>query len=351
MFPAQRGALFSFIIAISVKKMKRIIFSICLVLATIATATAQNFRVRVVNQMQMPISYAIITIEGAPRAVTDIDGVVDIEFQRIRPEYHLAAHAVGYQSVELEVGQTGMTSGKLVFQLPINDGIIANTNVDQTSDQAREMFESEAGESTAMDFNCTLTSRFEFEYAGHKASGEFSVENLVDSKELEYFREKGWCHLPIDLHMDEGSSASVTHKLDESIHYALSEFNFAIAAIGHNRHFYKYKPDYALLGSNADGSLQYYRISFPMLATKATQVVATVNTALRIVTSIDILISDRNTSIIKHIASDVSPMIPTKKSKIPALCPTNLNYGYKNRYVELTMRLADINIIPTEKKR
>ena len=331
--------------------MKRIIFSICLVLATYLTATAQNFHVRVVNQMQMPISYAIITIEGAPRAVTDIDGVVEIEFQRIRPEYRLAAHAAGYHSVELEVGQAGMTSGKLLFQLPINDGIVANTDVDQTSDQARELFESAAGESTAMDFNCTLTSRFYFEYAGHKASGEFAVENLVDSKELEYFREKGWCHLPVDVRMDEGSSASVIHKLDESIHYALSEFNFAIAAIGHNRHFYKYKPDYALLGNNADGSLQYYRISFPMLATKATQVVATVNTTLKIVTSLDVLISDRNTSMIKHISADVSPMMPTKKSKIPALCPTTLDYGYKNRYVELTMRFTDINITPTDKKR
>ena len=331
--------------------MKQIIFSLWLSLATILTATAQDFRVRVVNYLQMPISYAIITIEGAPRAVTDIDGVVDIDFRRIRPEYRLAAHAVGYQSVECEVGQEGMTSGKLVFQLPLNEEIMIDTDVDRTSDQAREMFESVAGESTAMDFNCTLASRFEFEYMKHKATGEFTVENLVDSKELAYFREKGWCHLPVDVRFDEGSSQSVIHKLDESIHYALSELNFAIAAIGHNRHFYKYKPDYALLGSNADGTLQYYRISFPMLATKATQIVATVDTARQLVTSIDVLISDRNTSIIKRITSDVSPVLPTKKSKLPALCPDNLHYSYKTRYAELTMRLSDIVITPAAKKR
>lgn len=331
--------------------MKQIIFSLWLSLATILTATAQDFRVRVVNHLQMPISYAIITIEGAPRAVTDIDGVVDIDFRRIRPEYRLAAHAVGYQSVECEVGQEGMTSGKLVFQLPLNEEIMSDTDVDRTSDQAREMFESVAGESTAMDFNCTLASRFEFEYMKHKATGEFTVENLVDSKELAYFREKGWCHLPVDVRFDEGSSQSVVHKLDESIHYALSELNFAIAAIGHNRHFYKYKPDYALLGSNADGTLQYYRISFPMLATKATQIVATVDTARQLVTSIDVLISDRNTSIIKRITSDVSPVLPTKKSKLPALCPDNLHYSYKTRYAELTMRLSDIVITPAAKKR
>lgn len=331
--------------------MKQIIFSLWLSLATILTATAQDFRVRVVNHLQMPISYAIITIEGAPRAVTDIDGVVDIDFRRIRPEYRLAAHAVGYQSVECEVGQEGMTSGKLVFQLPLNEEIMSDTDVDRTSDQARAMFESVAGESTAMDFNCTLASRFEFEYMKHKATGEFTVENLVDSKELAYFREKGWCHLPVDVRFDEGSSQSVVHKLDESIHYALSELNFAIAAIGHNRHFYKYKPDYALLGSNADGTLQYYRISFPMLATKATQIVATVDTARQLVTSIDVLISDRNTSIIKRITSDVSPVLPTKKSKIPALCPYNLHYSYKTRYAELTMRLSDIVITPAAKKR
>ncbi|MBR5844801.1 MAG: hypothetical protein IKY65_00860 [Rikenellaceae bacterium] len=331
--------------------MKQIIFSLWLSLATILTATAQDFRVRVVNHLQMPISYAIITIEGAPRAVTDIDGVVDIDFRRIRPEYRLAAHAVGYQSVECEVGQEGMTSGKLVFQLPLNEEIMADTDVDRTSDQAREMFESVAGESTAMDFNCTLASRFEFEYMKHKATGEFTVENLVDSKELAYFREKGWCHLPVDIRFDEGSSQSVIHKLDESIHYALSELNFAIAAIGHNRHFYKYKPDYALLGSNADGALQYYRISFPMLATKATQIVATVDAARQLVTSIDVLISDRNTSIIKRITSDVSPVLPTKKSKLPALCPNNLHYSYKTRYAELTMRLSEIVITPAAKKR
>lgn len=331
--------------------MKQIIFSLWLSLATILTATAQDFRVRVVNHLQMPISYAIITIEGAPRAVTDIDGVVDIDFRRIRPEYRLAAHAVGYQSVECEVGQEGMTSGKLLFLLPLNEGIVADTDVDRTSDQAREKFESVAGESTAMDFNCTLASRFEFEYMKHKATGEFIVENLVDSKELAYFREKGWCHLPVDVRFDEGSSQSVVHKLDESIHYALSELNFAIAAIGHNRHFYKYKPDYALLGSNADGTLQYYRISFPMLATKATQIVATVDTTRQLVTSIDVLISDRNTSIIKRITSDVSPVLPTKKSKIPALCPDNLHYSYKTRYAELTMRLSDIVITPAAKKR
>lgn len=331
--------------------MKQIIFSLWLSLATILTATAQDFRVRVVNHLQMPISYAIITIEGAPRAVTDIDGVVDIDFRRIRPEYRLAAHAVGYQSVECEVGQEEMTSGKLVFQLPLNEEIMSDTDVDRTSDQAREMFESVAGESTAMDFNCTLASRFEFEYMKHKATGEFTVENLVDSKELAYFREKGWCHLPVDVRFDEGSSQSVVHKLDESIHYALSELNFAIAAIGHNRHFYKYKPDYALLGSNADGTLQYYRISFPMLATKATQIVATVDTARQLVTSIDVLISDRNTSIIKRITSDVSPVLPTKKSKLPALCPDNLHYSYKTRYAELTMRLSDIVITPAAKKR
>ena len=331
--------------------MKQIIFSLWLSLATILTATAQDFRVRVVNHLQMPISYAIITIEGAPRAVTDIDGVVDIDFRRIRPEYRLAAHAVGYQSVECEVGQEGMTSGKLVFQLPLNEEIMADTDVDRTSDQAREMFESVAGESTAMDFNCTLASRFEFEYMKHKATGEFTVENLVDSKELAYFREKGWCHLSVDVRFDEGSSQSVVHKLDESIHYALSELNFAIAAIGHNRHFYKHKPDYALLGSNADGTLQYYRISFPMLATKATQIVATVDTARQLVTSIDVLISDRNTSIIKRITSDVSPVLPTKKSKLPALCPNNLHYSYKTRYAELTMRLSDIVITPAAKKR
>lgn len=331
--------------------MKHIIFSLWLSLATILTATAQDFRVRVVNHLQMPISYAIITIEGAPRAVTDIDGVVDIDFRRIRPEYRLAAHAVGYQSVECEVGQEGMTSGKLLFQLPLNEGIVADTDVDRTSDQARAMFESVAGESTAMDFNCTLASRFEFEYMKHKATGEFTVENLVDSKELAYFREKGWCHLPVDVRFDEGSSQSVVHKLDESIHYALSELNFAIAAIGHNRHFYKYKPDYALLGSNADGTLQYYRISFPMLATKATQIVATVDAARQLVTSIDVLISDRNTSIIKRITSDVSPVLPTKKSKLPALCPDNLHYSYKTRYAELTMRLSDIVITPAAKKR
>ncbi|MBQ5609405.1 MAG: hypothetical protein IIU85_04040 [Rikenellaceae bacterium] len=331
--------------------MKKIIFSLWLSLATILTATAQDFRVRVVNHLQMPISYAIITIEGAPRAVTDIDGVVDIDFRRIRPEHRLGAHAAGYQSVECEVGQEGMTSGTLLFQLPLNKGIVADTDVDRTSDQAREKFESAVGESTAMDFNCTFASRFEFEYAKHKAKGEFTVENLVDSKELAYFREKGWCHRPVDIRMDEGSSQSVIHKLDESIHYALSELNFAIAAIGHNRHFYKYKPDYALLGSNADETLQYYRISFPMLATKATQIVATVDTARQVITSIDVLISDRNTSIIKRITSDVSPVMPTKKSKISALCPDNLYYGYKTRYVELIMHLSDIVITPAAKKR
>ena len=85
--------------------MKRLIFTLWLTLAMAFAATAQDFRVRVVNQLQMPISYAIITIEGVPRAVTDIDGVVEIDFRRIRPEYRLAAHAIGYQSLTQEVGQ------------------------------------------------------------------------------------------------------------------------------------------------------------------------------------------------------------------------------------------------------
>ena len=331
--------------------MKRLVLSLCFVFAMVVTATAQDFRVRIVNHLQMPISYAVITIEGAPRAVTDINGEVEIDYRRIRPEYRLAAHAVGYQSVEREIGQEGMTSGEIEFQLPLNEGIVADTDVDQTSDQIREMFEKAAGESMAMDFNCTLASAFEFEYMGHKASGEFSVENLVDSKELEYFREKGWCHLPIDIRMNEGSSSSVIHKLDESIHYALSELNFAIAAIGHNRHFYKYRPDYALLGTNANGSLQYYRISFPMLATKATQIVAAVDMARQQITSIKILISDRNTSIIKHISSNVEPMLPSKKSKIPALCPKDLAYNYSTRYAQLTMQLNEVVITPSDKKR
>lgn len=331
--------------------MKRLILTLWLTLAMVFTATAQDFRVRVVNHLQMPISYAIITIEGAPRAVTDIDGVVEIDFRRIRPEYRLAAHAVGYQSVTREVGQEGMTSGSIVFQLPLNKDIITDTNVDRTSDQAREMFETVAGESTAMDFNCTLTSSFEFEYMRHKASGEFTVENLVDSKELEYFREKGWCHLPVDIRMSEDSSVSTRYKLDEAIHYALSELNFAIAAIGHNRHFYKYKPDYALLGHNADSTLQYYRISFPMLATKATQIVATVDAVQQQVTSINILISDRNDAIIKHISANLNAIKPTKKSKVPALCPVNLAYRYSTRYANLLLQLSNIAITPSDKKR
>ena len=88
-----------------------------------------------------------------------------------------------------------------------------------------------------------------------------------------------------------------------------------------------------------------------MLATKATQIVATVDVARQYVSSIDILISDRNTSIIKRIKSDLSPILPTKKSKIPALCPDSLYYGYKTRYAELTMRLSDIAITPADKKR
>lgn len=331
--------------------MKRLILCLWLVLATTLSATAQDFRIRVVNQMQMPISYAIITIEGAPRAVTDINGEVEIDFRQIRPEYHVAAHAVGYQSITREIGQTEMTSGKIEFLLPLNEGIIADTNVDRTSDQAREMFESVAGESTAMDFNCTLTSRFSMEYMQHKASGEFTVENLVDSNELEFFREKGWCHLPIDVRMDDGSSKSLIHKLDESIHYALSEWNFAIAAIGHNRHFYKYKPDYSFLGSNADGTYQFYRISFPMLATKATQIVAIVDVAQRCITSIDILINDRNTSIIKHIKSRINQFLPTKKSKVPALYPNDLIYSYSTRYADLILQFNDTTITPSDKKR
>lgn len=331
--------------------MKRLIFCLWFALAMVLTATAQDFRVRVVNHLQMPISYAVITIDGAPRAVTDIDGVVEIDFRRIRPEYRLAAHAAGYQSVEREVGQEGMTTGKIEFQLPLNASIVADTNVDRTSDQARVMFEAAAGESIAMDFNCTLASAFSFEYMGHKAIGEFTVENLVDSNELEYFREKGWCHLPVDVRMDEGSSQSVVHKLDEAIHYALSELNFAIAAIGHNRHFYKYRPDYALLGGNSDGTLQYYRISFPMLATKASQIVAAVDLAQQQITSIDILISDRNTSIIKHISAELRSIMPTKKSKVPALCPTNLTYRYSTRYADLALQLSDVVITPSSKKR
>ncbi len=331
--------------------MKRLIFTLWLTLAMTFAATAQDFRVRVVNQLQMPISYAVITIEGVPRAVTDIDGVVEIDFRRIRPEYRLAAHAIGYQSITREVGQVGMTSGGIEFHLPLNEGIIADTDVDRTSDQAREMFESIAGESTAMDFNCTLASAFQFEYMRHKASGEFTVENLVDSKELEYFREKGWCHLPIDIRMSDDSSESTLHKLDEALHYALSELNFSIAAIGHNRHFYKYKPDYALLGYNADSTQQYYRISFPMLATKATQIVATVDATVQQVTSINILISDRNDAIIKHINANLNAIKPTKKSKIPALCPTALTYRYSTRYANLLLQLSDITITPSDKKR
>lgn len=331
--------------------MKRLLFIILFVAATVSTAFGQDFRVRVVNQLQMPISYAIITINGAPRAVTDIEGVVDIDFRRIRPEYRLAAHAAGYQTIEREVGSEAMESGIMEFQLLTSEGIIIDKNVDRISDEARAMFESAVGESTAMDFNCMLASKFNFEYMKYKAFGEMSVENLVDSKELEYFREKGWCHLPIDIKMADGSQQSVVHKLDESIHYALSELNFAIAAIGHNRHFYKYRPDYALLGSNADSTQNYYRVSFPMLATKATQLIATVDIESRSVTSIDIVISDRNTSIIKHISAELQTILPTKKSKIPALCPTKLSYDYRTQYAELLLQLSDITITPTEKKR
>lgn len=331
--------------------MKRLLFIILFLAATISTAFGQDFRVRVVNQLQMPISYAIITINGAPRAVTDIEGVVDIDFRRIRPEYRLAAHAAGYQTIEREVGSEAMESGVMEFQMLTSEGIIIDKNVDRTSDEARTMFESAVGESTAMDFNCMLASSFNFDYMKYKAFGEMSVENLVDSKELEYFREKGWCHLPIDIKMADGSHQSVVHKLDESIHYALSELNFAIAAIGHNRHFYKYRPDYALLGSNADGTKNYYRVSFPMLATKATQLIATVDIESRSVTSINILISDRNTSIIKHIETELQTLLPSKKSKVPALCPTKLSYDYRTQYAELLLQLSDITITPTEKKR
>jgi len=331
--------------------MKRIATLLTLVLATALNAFGQDFNIRVVNEMRMPISYAIITIEGAPRAVTDIDGVVDIDFRRIRPEYKLAAHAIGYQTLEREVGNEAMQSGSIEYILKIDDKIIADTDVDRTSDQARAIFESAAGEYSAMDFNCTLASAFEFEYMRHKALGELTVENLVDSKELAYFREKGWCHLPVDIKMSEGSSQSVIHKLDESIHYALSELNFAIAAIGHNRHFYKYKPDYLFLGRSIDGTLEYYRISFPMLATKATQILATVNTELQQVTSIDVLISDRNASIVKSIQSDVKAVKPSKKSKITALCPTRLTYSYTTRYADLLLQLDSIVITPSEQKR
>ena len=53
--------------------MKRIATLLTLVLATALNAFGQDFNIRVVNEMRMPISYAIITIEGAPRAITDID--------------------------------------------------------------------------------------------------------------------------------------------------------------------------------------------------------------------------------------------------------------------------------------
>lgn len=331
--------------------MKRFLFTIIFAITAIGSAIGQDFRVRVVNQLQMPISYAVITIEGAPRAVTDIDGVVEIDFRRIRPEYRLAAHAAGYQSIERKVKQEGMTSSGIEFVLPMIEGVVADTDVDRTSDQARALFEAAVGESTAMDFNCTLASTFAFEYMQHKASGELTVENLVDSKELEYFREKGWCHLPIDIRMSEGSSRSVIHKLDESIHYALSELNFAIAAIGHSRHFYKYRPDYSLLGQSADGTKQYYRVSFPMLATKATQIVATVDLTSHQLTSIDILINDRNTSIIKHITAELQYVFPTKKSKVPALCPTALQYTYHTRYADLMLQMSNIAITPSDKKR
>ena len=88
-----------------------------------------------------------------------------------------------------------------------------------------------------------------------------------------------------------------------------------------------------------------------MLATKATQIVATVDATVQQVTSIDIIISDRNDAIIKHINADLNAVKPTKKSKIPALCPTALAYRYSTRYANLLLQLSDITITPSDKKR
>ncbi len=331
--------------------MKRIATLLTLVLATALNAFGQDFNIRVVNEMRMPISYAIITIEGAPRAVTDIDGVVDIDFRRIRPEYKLAAHAIGYQTLEREVGNEAMQSGSIEYILKIDDKIIADTDVDRTSDQARAMFEECAGESTAMDFNCKMTAHFDFNYMKFHSEGTIEAENLVDSKELAYFRSEGWFHLPIQRNATEDSAQSTFHKLDESLHYALSELNFAVAAIGHNRHFYKYRPDYAFLGQSTDSQTQYYRISFPMLASKATQIIAMVDVATKSVTAVSILIYDRNASILKQIEANLRAYMPSKKSKVPALCPTRLTYSYTTRYADLLLQLDSIVITPSEQKR
>lgn len=331
--------------------MKRIATLLILTLTIAFNAVGQDFNIRVVNEMRMPISYAIITIEGVPRAVTDIDGAVDIDFRRIRPEYKLAAHAVGYQAFEQEVGAEAMQSGEVEYILKIDEGIVADTDVDRTSDQARAMFEECAGESTAMDFNCKMTAHFDFNYMKFHSEGTIEAENLVDSKELAYFRSEGWFHLPIQRNATEDSAQSTFHKLDESLHYALSELNFAVAAIGHNRHFYKYRPDYAFLGQSTDSQTQYYRISFPMLASKATQIIATVDVATKSVTAVSILIYDRNASILKQIEANLRAYIPSKKSKVPALCPTRLTYDYKTKYADLDLLLDQIEITPTEKKR
>ncbi len=330
--------------------MKR--FTICIVplLLMICRAAGQNFDIRVVDRMQRPVAYAFITVNGVPTAVTDTEGNVGIRFSRLRSGHEIAASAIGLQTGTAKLDAKMMESGRCELRLDSQGGTIPDDRPEITSEQARAEFEAASGAVTAMDFNCTLAGRFDFDYCGDTANGEFSVENEVDSKALNFFREKGWCHHDIAFRCECDTATVSFHKLDEAIHYALSELNFAVAATGHNRHFYKYRPVYEVIGTDSLSGGRLFRISFPMLSSKAVQMIVETDAEKHIATKLRISIYDRNTTIIKHIDAEMRELYPTRKSKTPALCPVNIDYRYHTRYADLRLKLSALEITRSNSK-
>lgn len=329
--------------------MKR--FWICAITTLAASiASGQNFDIRVVDRMQMPVAYAIITVNGIPTAVTDTEGEVGLRFASLRSGSEITASAIGMQTRSVRLDAEMMKSGRCEFRLDCQEGIVPDDRPETDSEQARAEFEAATCEASAMDFNCTLAGRFEFEYCGDAASGEFSVDNEVESKALKYFREKGWCHHDIAFRSDVDTASNAFAKLDESVHYAVSEFNFAVAAIGHNRHFYKYRPDYSVIGTDSSNGRRLFRISFPMLSSKAVQMIVETDSEKRIVKHLRIMIFDRNTMTVKHLEAEPEYFSPTRKSKTPALCPLRIEYRYHTKYADLELKLSGLEITPTKIK-
>jgi|GEM_PF-2211335 len=317
---------------------------ICLFVAgwAVGRLSAQNFDIRVTDSWQMPVPYAFVILNGVPVAVTDTDGLATVNFSRLRLGHTLAAQCLGLEKSSVVIDARMMEEGRCEFTLRPSAGYIVDTShVESASSDIQRIFEETSQNVIALDYNCTVSGSFDFEYRGDKARGSFSVRNEVDGKGLKYFREKGWCHHPVVF--ETGSdTVRFSHKLHEAVHYAFSELNYAVAAIGHDRHFYKYRPEYALLGRDSVSGTVLFRINLPRLSTKAVQILLHVDPDDGAIERMEISVFQFGTALVKRIVADMESAEPLRKMKVPVLRPLTVEYDYANRYSDMWLKMTGL---------